>query len=75
MSPVFPARDALVLFRYWATEALTADVDDIDDRQLKFRVAFQELQINEITQLGCWCKESESCHVDIIIELFKERHG
>lgn len=75
IEPGVSRQDVIDLFRHWATEALTAPVDDIDYRQLKFRVAFQELQINEITQLGCWCKESESCHVDIIIELFKERHG
>ncbi len=75
IEPGVSRQDVIDLCRHCATEALTAPVDDIDDRQLKFRVCFTELLTNPIIHLGCWCDPAAACHVDVIIELFKEHYG
>lgn len=62
----------LELFETWARLCLTEPTDSLDDRQLKFRAAFRALKTDKTICLGCWCKESDACHVDIILKLYQE---
>lgn len=64
--------EVLELFEFWGRQALTEWTEDLDDRQLKFRAAFEDLKLGRIENLGCFCPPAESCHVDVIIKLFKE---